>query len=74
MRGFASDPAENRDGTDPVLCVDCDERVPMPGYAWCDDCNTERGEAQDEAASAAFHGGSSPYTSAERMAVAYRRK
>lgn len=54
-----------------VLCVDCEARPPMPGVEWCDDCNTARGEAQDEAAYAAFHGGSAPFTSDERMAVAY---
>lgn len=71
MNGFANDPIENRDGTDPVLCIECDERPPMPGWERCDECNALAGERQDEANFAAYHGASSPQTSAERMHDAY---
>lgn len=49
-------------------CEDCGERAVVCHYGlWlCDDCESARGEDQDERSYRAFHGGTAPFNDAER--------
>lgn len=51
-----------------LLCDDCDKpHVAIhSGMRLCGDCESARGEEQDERSYAAFHGGASPFNDAER--------
>ena len=59
---------------DPVFCIECEAKEPVPGHDHCQSCLDNLNEAAAERVSESYYGGGSPMTLQEQHKQAWRLK